>query len=138
MSVTQLDHLNLSVNNFKETVEWYQNVFGFILVEEGIQDEKPWGVIQKISALLCIYEQQDLVLLDRFESAEKSIHYLAHFGLRIDNQQEWEETIKREKIDIMYDGPIRWPKSLSWYIKDPTGWEIEVALWDNNQIQFEN
>lgn len=137
MSVTQLDHLNLSVSNFKETVEWYQKVFGFILVEKGIQDDKPWGIIQKESALLCIYEQQDLVLLDRFESAEKSIHYLAHFGLRIDNQQVWEETIKREKIDVMYDGPIRWPKSIAWYIKDPTGWEIEVVLWDNNKIQFE-
>ena len=45
MSVTQLDHLNLSVSNFKETVEWYQKVFGFILVEKGIQDDKPWGII---------------------------------------------------------------------------------------------
>jgi len=137
MSVTQLDHLNLSVRNFKETVDWYNKVFGFMVVEEGIQDEKPWGIIKNNDALLCIYEQPDFVLLDRFESAEKFIHYLAHFGLRIDNQQEWEKTIVREKIAVMYDGPIRWPNSVSWYIKDPTGWEIEVALWDNNRIKFQ-
>ncbi|MCH7762561.1 MAG: VOC family protein [Candidatus Marinimicrobia bacterium] len=137
MSVTQLDHLNLSVHNFKETVEWYQKVFDFMLVEKGVQDGNPWGVIQKGSALLCIYEHPDLVLLDRFESAEKSIHYLAHFGLRIDNLKEWEKTIERENIVVMYEGPIRWPKSLAWYIKDPTGWEIEVALWDDNKIKFE-
>ncbi len=136
MSVTQLDHLNLSVSNFKETVEWYQKVFGFILVEKGIQDDKPWGIIQKESALLCIYEQQDLVLLDRFESTEKSIHYLAHFGLRITDKEAWEKIVESENLTLLYDEVIQWPHSLAWYIKDPTGWEIEVVYWQNNTILF--
>lgn len=138
MSVSNLDHLNISVSNFMETVDWYGKIFGFILVEKGIQDKRSWGVLQKGDALLCIYEQPDLVSKDRFQMAEASLHYLAHFGLRIDDQKVWEETIKRENVHILYGGPIRWPKSISWYIKDPTGWEIEVVLWDNNKIQFES
>jgi catechol 2,3-dioxygenase-like lactoylglutathione lyase family enzyme len=38
MLVSNLDHLNLSVNNFDETVEWYNKIFGFKLVEQGVQD----------------------------------------------------------------------------------------------------
>ncbi len=123
--------------NLGDLETWYQRAFDFVLFEEGVQGEKPWGMIQKIDALLCIYEQPDLVLLDRFESAKKTIYYLGQFGLRIDNRKKWGKTIIRENIDILCEGLVRWPKSLAWYIKDSTGWEIEVALSDYNKIQFE-
>ena len=44
MLVSNLDHLNLSVRNFEETVHWYNKIFAINLVEQGIQDGMPWGM----------------------------------------------------------------------------------------------
>jgi catechol-2,3-dioxygenase len=136
MLVSKLDHINLSVHCFDETVNWYNKIFGFNLVEEGIENGVKWGVIRSNDAMLCIYEVNELVQLDRFEMKDKGLHYLAHFGLRITNKQSWEEIIKKEKLGILYNGVIKWPHSLAWYIKDPTGWEIEIVYWGNDTIQF--
>jgi len=27
-------------------------------------------------------------------------------------------------------------QTVNWYVKDPTGYEIEVALWSNDEIMF--
>ncbi len=135
--VSQLDHLNLSVADFRETVDWYGRVFGFELVEKGLQDGLPWGVIRAGEALLCIYEHPGLELPDRFEMKKRGLHCLNHLGLRITDEAKWLATIEREKLEILYDGSIRWPHSTAWYLKDPTGWEIEVALWDDDTIAFD-
>ena len=62
---------------------------------------------------------------------------MAHFGLRITDVEEWLETVDREKIEVLYGGEITWPHSRSWYIEDPTGYEIEVALWADDRVTFE-
>jgi catechol 2,3-dioxygenase-like lactoylglutathione lyase family enzyme len=132
-----LDHLNLSISSFEDTVTWYSRVFGFKLVEEGVQDGTKWGVIRAGEALLCIYEYPDCELHDRFEMRKRGLHGLNHFGLRITDEKEWLDIIERENLEILYDGPIRWPHSTAWYLKDPTGWEIEVALWDGDHVDFD-
>jgi len=136
MNVKHLDHINLSVADFEQTVDWYTRIFDFELVEEGLQDGIRWGVIKSGEALLCIYEHPQRRHLDRFELGDHNLHGMAHFGLRINDQAEWLDTVEREKVPILYDGVIRWPHSLAWYVTDPTGYEIEVALWDGDQIQF--
>ncbi len=64
------------------------------------------------------------------------LHGINHFGLRITDRTAWEEIVDREKIEVLYDGPTRWSHSTSWYISDPTGYEIEVALWDDDMVAF--
>jgi len=136
VKVQQLDHLNISVESFDATVVWYGRVFGFSLVEEEVTDGVRWGVIRSGEALLCIYEHPGRRVLDRFQLAEAGLHGLAHFGLRITDRDAWEATVEREGVEALYGGPIRWPFSTSWYVKDPSGYEIEVALWDADRIAF--
>lgn len=136
MIVKHLDHINLSVTDFDQSVDWYRRVFDFALVEEGIQDGVRWGVIKSGEALLCLYEHRDRHHLDRFELGDHHLHGMAHFGLRITNEIEWLAVVEREQVQVLYDGVIRWPHSLAWYVNDPTGYEIEVALWNRDQIEF--
>ncbi|MFI5403950.1 MAG: VOC family protein, partial [Planctomycetota bacterium] len=57
MTVTRLDHLNLTVRDFDETASWYGRVFGFEVVEKETDAQgRPWGVLRAGDALLCIYE----------------------------------------------------------------------------------
>ncbi|MBZ0274319.1 VOC family protein [bacterium] len=138
MKVTNLDHLNLSVADFDETVDWYHRVFGFDLVEKKTMDDGTvWGVIRCGDAMLCVYEHPERTHMSSDEMADSGVHGVAHFGLRITDRAAWEETIKRENIEVEYGGAVRWPHSHAWYITDPTGYEIEVVLWDDNQIRFD-
>ena len=135
MRVKQLDHVNLSVANFDESADWYGRVFGFEVVERGVVENKRWGVLRSGEALLCIYEHPEF----RFEGCRaqqgRGIHAIAHFGLRITDRKAWEETIERERVHCI-QRDWRYPHSHSWYVVDPTGWEIEVALWDNDVVRF--
>lgn len=38
MKVRHLDHINMTVDDFVETVDWYGRVFGFELVEEAVTE----------------------------------------------------------------------------------------------------
>ena len=135
MNLKQLDHVNLSVANFAESADWYRRVFGFQIVEQGISENRPWGVLRSGEALLCIYERPDLRFLDYQAHFQKGYHAIAHVGFRITDRRTWEETIKREKVHCVY-ASWRYPHSTSWYVVDPTGWEIEVALWDDDTLRF--
>lgn len=136
MFIKSLDHLNLTVNDFDETAEWYGRLFGFEVVERGLQDGARWGVIRSGDALLCIYEHPELEHQDRFVRQRAGHHGMNHFALRITDREAWEEIIEREGLELSYGGRIDWPHSDAWYVKDPTGYEIEVALWREGSPAF--
>ncbi len=132
MTVKHLDHLNMTVQDLGKTTEWYHRVFGFEIVEKGVWNGAPWAIIQSGDAMLCVYEHPELTPI---EDDGAAAHHINHFGLRITDKAQWEETVKRESIPVHY-GPYRWPHSTAWYVEDPTGYEIEVALWDDDRVKF--
>ena len=75
LRLRHLDHLNLSVTDLAQTRDWYARVFGFELVEEGVQDDgTPWAILRsgdaKADKLLYRAEQQEQaarVLVERFD-----------------------------------------------------------------------
>jgi len=133
--VSQLDHLNLTVKDVQQSVDWYYRVFGFELVESGIKNGIRWGIIRAQDALLCMYEYPDWLATEARN--RHKIHGVNHFGLRISEPARWEEKIRENDIQVFYGGAIEYPHSTSWYIADPTGYEIEVAYWPNGQPHFD-
>jgi catechol 2,3-dioxygenase-like lactoylglutathione lyase family enzyme len=131
MTVKHLDHLNMTVKDFEQTADWYRRVFGFEVVEKGMYKGARWGIIRSGEAMLCIYEHRELAT-----DISETTHHINHFGLRITDRTAWEEVLEREAVPVLYGGPVRWPHSTAWYVHDPTGYEIEVALWDNDSIAF--
>ena len=132
MLVKRLDHINISVTNIESTLAWYKKIFGFELVEHGEQGAKKWAIMQSGEALLCFIEYPNRKALENIEA-----HRMNHFGLTITDEKKWETIINVEKIELLYGGTVHnYPHSKAWYIKDPNGYEIEVALWDNNSIKF--
>lgn len=135
MNVKHLDHLNMTVRNLDETKDWYKRVFGFELVESGLRGDMKWGILKGGDAMLCVYEYPDLKHPQK--AAPRNMpHTINHFGLRITDRDKWQETIKRERLEVGYGGEVRYPTSSSWYVIDPTGYEIEVALWDHDVVTF--
>lgn len=133
MNVSNLDHLNLTVKNLDETEKWYEEIFGFSKVEGGVRSGVKWGILRSGDAMLCVYEHPELANPDE---ADGHNHKIYHFGLRITDRESFENRIKEHKVPVEYGGAIRYPHSWSWYITDPTGYEIEVALWDEDKVNF--
>lgn len=131
-----IDHLNFTVRDFAESARWYRDVFGFEKVEEGMEKDGPWGILRAGDTMLCIYESPRLTELRSSPESEK-LHHIYHFGIRIHDRADWERTVKAQKLHVYYGGPVRYPHSTSWYIKDPTGHMIEVALWDEDEVRFD-
>lgn len=140
-----LDHINMSVKNFEETLNWYKQVFDFELVEEGFQPSDkegdsplPWGVIRNGDALLCIYEAPKLSIVTTKAVCNASLDgvKIYHFAFRLKNETIWIEKLNQFRLETYFDSPVRYPHSTSWYVKDPNEYMIEVVFWDEDKIQF--
>jgi len=132
MQVKHLDHLNLSVRDLAQTIEWYGRVFGFGVVERGIYNGAPWAILRSGEAMLCCYERPDLPMEGR-----EAFQHVSHFALRITDRAAWEQILAAEALPTRYGSPRAWPHSTAWYVVDPTGYEIEVALWDADTVAFD-
>ncbi len=133
----RIDHLNLSVRDFAESVAWYGRVFDFALVEEGTYEGAPFGVLRSNrgagDALLCTYHRPDYAFVDNEDQKRRGHHGIRHSGFRIRDEARWRETIARERLQVEERA---YPHSHSWYVVDPTGYEIEVVHWNEDRIAF--
>jgi lactoylglutathione lyase len=115
--VNGIDHLNIEVINLNETLEFYNQLFGFTVLKE--QPEENSKIIGNEKVKLCLYE------IDDFKGyTKKGFH---HFGLHIENFEGIMQKCADMGIEIFYGGPLKWEKSTSIYIKDPNGYEIELT-----------
>ena len=137
MKIKQLDHLNMTVANLAESLRWYLDVFDFNTVERGTRNGYPWAVIRSGEAILCLYEDPSREGPAQFLKSGGDRHAVYHFGLRITDRDAWLAVVKRYKLELEYGGEVDYPHSKSWYVFDPTGHGIEVALWNDDVIAFD-
>lgn len=131
----KLDHINLTVENLNESIQWYRKVFGFELVESGTTElGVRWGIVAFNDSMICMTEFVGRSLADMAE--EKSVHRIYHFGIRVTDIEKWQQTIQENKLKLYYGGQIEYPNSKSWYVHDPSGHEIEVSHTTQDRLQF--
>ena len=137
MKIKHLDHLNMTVSNLSESIDWYRNVFGFEKVEHGVRNGTPWAIVKSGEALLCMYEDSSRQPPQQFLKRGGDTHTIYHFGLRITDRDAWLAKIEKYNLELEYGGEADYPHSKSWYVFDPTGYGIEVALWNDDTIAFD-
>lgn len=115
LKATSMDHVNMTVKNLEESVEFYKKLFGFEVKKEQPEDKSK--IIGNDNIKLCLYEDPEI-------SPEGGI---AHFGFHIENFDEIMETCKSLGVKVYYDGPVQFEKSRSIYIEDPSGYDIELS-----------
>lgn len=129
--VRHLDHLNLNVRNLADSERFYASLFGFRRVEAGTADGGPWAILRAGEAMLCLYETPSLARL----AAEPRLN---HFALRLAEAEPFLAAVARERVPFDYgDGEIRYPHSRSWYVRDPSGHQIEAVVWDEDTVRFD-
>ncbi len=133
-STSKLDHVNFTVDSYSQSIAWYKNVFRFLVVEEGLDsDGNKWGILRSGDSMLAITENTQCELLQH-----NRYHRVRHIGLRLKNTKEWEALIESNNIELYFNSPIQYPSSTSWYVKDPTGNDIEVSIWKGDSVHFDS
>lgn len=115
-----MDHVNMSVQNLEKSVEFYKNLFGFKIRKDDNSPNKldvPSKIIGNDSIKLCLYEDPQM-------SPDGGI---SHFGFHVTNFDEILEKCQELDVEVLYDGPVEFEKSVSVYIKDPSGYDIELS-----------
>jgi len=119
LDAVSIDHVNMKVKNLKDSLKFYNDLFGFEAKKEDNPNKSdvPSLIIGNNSIKLCLYEVPDM-------SPEGGI---AHFGFHISNFNEVLNKCKLLGIQVLYGGTVDWEKSKSIYIKDPSGYELELS-----------
>ena len=108
---SSLDHLNLTVQNYGETLQWYTQIFGFEEVEYGLTKEgRPWGIVRNGDSMLCFYEDPGRKLMDGAEL--ELYHQISHFGLRIKDKHTWDRSVRDRQMSTYYGSPWTGPLRL--------------------------
>jgi len=130
LKVKKIDHINMRVKNIVDSIEFYRKNFGFEIKEDHSTDKKdPWIIIGLAgTAYLCMYEHPDMEIITNALT-------INHFGLVIENFEEALEKLHANGVEVLYGGHVQWPKSRSIYIKDPNGYEIELAEKTGGDLQ---
>lgn len=125
-----LDHLNLTVKDFDKTAKWYSDIFGHKLVEQGVkEDGSKWGILSDQKSHIAITERE-------LKNNANEGYNINHFGFKVQNLEKFKAILKKFKLKTYYNSPIHYPHSISWYIEDPSGHEIEFSYWPNDKITF--
>jgi catechol 2,3-dioxygenase-like lactoylglutathione lyase family enzyme len=131
----KLDHMNLTVRNLDESIKWYQNLFGFEYKEGDLKHPtEPWAIVSVDDMAMCMYEDKSLVNVN--EVSKTHHHRVNHFGIRVSDQVAWEQKVKENNVKVLYGGAYKYPNSLSWYLLDPSGHEIEVTYSGNEPLKY--
>ena len=115
LKISSIDHINMSVKNLAQSVEFYKNLFGFEIKKE--QPEEKSKIIGNDNVKLCLYEDSEM----------KPEGAIAHFGFHVENFDEIMKICTSLGVKIYYDGHVQFEKSRSIYISDPNGYDIELS-----------
>ncbi len=131
----KFDHVNITVANLEESIQWYQKLFNFALVESGTRDDgKKWAILAYDDYMICMSEHQNRQRALSYEESKN--HIVGHYGIRVSDQSEWQAKVEKYKLKLYYGGVNEYPFSKSWYVQDPSGHSIEVSYTDKERLQF--
>lgn len=121
----------MSVTDLSASIDWYHQVFGFEKVEEGVRNGLPWAIVSLKDFSLCLYQQPE-----KLAPGSSTNHQIDHWGFRISDKEAWVQTVKVLGLKLQYGGEVGYPNSTSWYVIDPSGYEIEVSYVVDNLPLF--
>jgi lactoylglutathione lyase len=134
MKSLKLDHLNITVSSLERSKKFYEELFGLSVREEGVrQTGEPWCILSNGNFSLCLFEDGNR------KNPEGNEEFLRvnHFAIQMERNEfiELENRIKDLNVESFYGSPVNYPHSTSIYIKDPSGFGIELVCWKDG-IRF--
>ncbi|MGI9265811.1 MAG: VOC family protein [Gammaproteobacteria bacterium] len=125
ISVSAIDHINLTVSNLERSLAFYQRTFGLEIREDGRDRERPFVIVGRGgTGYLALHENAD--------SGSRVSGLINHWGFVVDDFDDAIARLDDLGVAVLYrdngaDGLIDYPRSKSIYVADPDGTEIELT-----------
>ena len=125
ISINAIDHINLTVTDLGRSIEFYRRVFGLEVREDQRQNERPYAIVGQAGVgYVALHERQG--------SGESGRGPINHWGFVVDDFDALRRQLDALGVDVLYrtevgDGTFVYPRSLSLYVADPDGNEIELT-----------
>ncbi len=120
ITLTRVDHINMTVKELDRSAEFYRSVFGFEPKESGVRNGRRWAILGVPDRLyLCLYETGESA---QAEDGKR----VNHFGFHVEGFDGVEQSLRAMNVAIDH-GPVDYGGSRSLYVIDPDGYEIELS-----------
>ena len=122
ISIQCFDHIQMSVGNLEESMDFYKRVFSFQLKEIGLRALVRWAIVGNESKLyLCMHEDPEGIGVKNEGLA------IAHFGLIVDDFESVSVRLRSHNVQLFYEDYVEYHSSRSVYFLDPNGYKIEIS-----------
>jgi len=93
-----IDHVNFKVKNLEESVKFYNNLFGFKILQEENPNkmDAPSKIIGNDTIKLCLYQVSDM----------SPAGGIAHFGFNVENFDDIISRCNELGVEILYGGVV--------------------------------
>ncbi len=129
ITVTAIDHINLTVSDLDKSVAFYNDTFGLGIREDHRDDERPYVIVGKPGVgFMALHQRPPSPKSDTGRRRGR----INHWGFVVDDFDSLIERLERHGVPVLYsdngsDGIIDYPNSSSVYVADPDGTEIELT-----------
>ena|ERR1700722_12591162 len=132
IKVKAIDHINMTVNSLEESIQFYNKLFGFEIIEDSRHDDiipnklgTPYAVIGVRGAAYLVLHQSPTK--GNGQNKRGPIG-LAHMGFHVEDFDNLMKILKSSSVSFRQGEEIvEWAHSRSIYILDPSGHEIELV-----------
>ncbi|UBH16592.1 VOC family protein [Macrococcus armenti] len=122
IEVKLIDHIQLDVGNLEESIDFYERVFNFKLIEIGVRATTRWAIVGNENQIfLCMHEYKEGIGIPN-EGLE-----ITHFGFIVDNFNTTLNRLKNLEVQLFYNHTVDYHSSRSIYFLDPNGYKLEIS-----------
>lgn len=122
INIKQFDHIQMDVASLEESLQFYEKVFGFRLVEIGLRASTRWAITGNANGLyLCMHEYPE-----GRGKANEGLE-ITHFGLVVEDFDNVQQSLVTLGANLVYQEPVTYHSSRSVYFYDPNGYKIEIS-----------
>ena len=118
ITLTRVDHINMTVKELDRSTAFYRSLFGFIEKESGTRNGRRWAILGVPERLyLCLYETGET-------AASGAGLRVNHFGFHISDFDAAAAELEARGLETE---SVDYGASRSLYVSDPDGYEIELS-----------
>jgi catechol 2,3-dioxygenase-like lactoylglutathione lyase family enzyme len=122
IQIKSIDHIQMTVGDLEENIEFYSKVFGFEIKETGLRAGIRWAIIGNESRIfLCMHEDVE------GKGKENEGLKISHFGLIVEDFENVLNRLKEFNVPLFYDHFVEYHSSRSVYFLDPNGYKLEIS-----------
>jgi lactoylglutathione lyase len=121
-------HIGLNVTDLDRSLAFYRDVLGFVLVEEGKEEDRRYAFLGDGERLVLTLWQQ---AKQPYDGGRAGLHHLALQAESIERVKEYEQALRDYGADFAHEGVVAHREGAASggiFFHDPDGTRLEISV----------